>query len=158
MIAETTAVRQRIQEIVSSQKQPTVTILSSLLAVQDELNYIPKEAIEEIADYCHATINDVWGVASFYTNFRFSPPGRHELEVCWGPTCHLKGASRIIQGIQESLGLSAEGDTEDMSISLRYNTCLGTCAHAPVISIDHKLIGGASLQEAQNLVASLTNQ
>ena len=72
-------------------------MLSSLLAIQDDLHYIPDEAIEETAILCNATINDVWSVASFYTNFRFSPPGLTTVDVCWGPTCHLMGA-------QEGLG------------------------------------------------------
>ena len=66
-------------------------MLSSLLAAQDELGYLPDEAIEEVATFTESTINEVWGVASFYTNFRFTPPGEHVVEVCWGPTCHLEG-------------------------------------------------------------------
>ena len=61
-------------------------MLSSLLAAQDELGYLPDEAIEEVATFTESTINEVWGVASFYTNFRFTPPGEHVVEVCWGPT------------------------------------------------------------------------
>ncbi len=63
--------RQRIIQAVHNQPQPTVTILSSLLAVEDELGYIPKEAVEEVAAHTNSTVNDVWAVASFYPNFRF---------------------------------------------------------------------------------------
>ena len=91
MAAENEDVRGRIRKAISTQKRPTVTVLSSLLAAQDELGHLPQEAIEEIATFTHTTINEVWGVASFYTNFRFTPPGEHMVEVCWGPTCHLLG-------------------------------------------------------------------
>ena len=65
---------QRIDRAVRGQTQPTVTILSSLLAVEDELHYIPREAVELVAGFIGATVNDVWAVASFYPNFRFQPP------------------------------------------------------------------------------------
>ena len=65
--------RERIRKALTSQKRPTVTVLSSLLAAHDELGYLPDEAIEEVADFTDASINDAWGVATFYTNFRFSP-------------------------------------------------------------------------------------
>ena len=155
MVAGTSALRQEVSRIISSQKQPTVTILSSLLTVQEELGYIPEEAIEEIATFCHDTINDVWGVASFYTNFRFSPPGRNQIEACWGPTCYLRGAGEVVGTLQEALGLSTEGDTEDMSFSLRYSTCLGACAQAPVISVNHRLMGHFDPQKARDLIGDL---
>ena len=147
----------RIQKAISSQTQPTVTVLSSLLAVQDEMGYVPTEAIEEVATTRDTTINEVWGVASFYTNFRFSPPGEHIVEVCWGPTCHLVGASRILKGVQDLLGLSGEGQTEDDRVTLKYNTCLGACSQAPVIDIDHRLIGRVTEQSAREYVVGLVS-
>ncbi len=68
------AMRERVRKAIQGQKPTTVTVLSSLLAVHDALGYLPKEAIEEVADTTHSTVNDVWGVASFYPNFRFEPP------------------------------------------------------------------------------------
>ena len=155
MTTESEVFRQKARDAISSQRRPTVTILSSLLAAQDALSYLPEEAIEEVADFTKSTINDVWGVASFYTNFLFSPPGKHQIEVCWGPTCHLKGAMSILQTLQETLGLSTEGETRDMQFTLKYNTCLGACAQGPVISIDHRLIGRVTAAEAQRLVSEV---
>ena len=147
--------RERVRNAISTQRRPTVTVLSSLLAAQDDLGYVPDEAIEEIALFTSTTTNDVWGVASFYPNFRFTPPGEHVLEVCWGPTCHLAGASRVLKAVQDDLGLVGEGDTEDRKVTLRYNTCLGACTQAPVISIDHRLIGRVTPDSAAELTAGL---
>ena len=140
--------RERITRAIQSQTQPTVTKLSSLLAVEDELGYIPKEAVEEVARHTGSSINDVWAVASFYPNFRFTPPCAHSVEICWGPTCHLLGAMPVIDAVQRQLGLESEGDTSDGNVSLRYNTCLGACAQAPVMSVDHHLIGRVSSESA----------
>ncbi len=147
--------RDIIRQALSSQQSRTVTVLSSLLAVEDALGYIPREAIEEVADFTEATINDVWGVASFYTNFRFVPPGEHTVEVCWGPSCHLRDAPGIVQAVLDSLGLSEEGETDDRRVTFKYNTCLGACAQAPVMSIDHRVMGRMTPEEAQTRLSGL---
>ena len=75
MTVENDSLRKQIKEAIASQKRPTVTVLSSLLAIQDSIGYIPNEAIEEVAIAMNASINSVFGVASFYPNFRFPQPG-----------------------------------------------------------------------------------
>ena len=147
--------RTRIQQAIQSQKRPTVTVLSSLLAIQDSFGYIPEEAIGEVAAHSKTSINSVFGVASFYPNFRFTPPGEHSVEVCWGPTCHLKGSTEILESVLGKLGLDSEGDTDDGKVSFRFNTCLGACSQAPVISVDHELYGNAQPDIVRNLLDSL---
>ena len=147
--------RTRSRTALRSQQQPTVTVLSSLLAVQDELHYIPDEAIEETATHVKATINDVWSVASFYTNFRFTPPGEHTIDVCWGPSCHLNGAQDVIERVHAELGVDGEGETADGKLTLRYSTCLGACALAPVIAVDHHMKGRMSPDSAAAVVVEL---
>ena len=150
--------KHRILEAIQNQTQPTVTTLSSLLAVEDAIGYIPREAVEEVAALTHSTINDVWGVVSFYPNFRTDPPCDHQVEVCWGPSCHLMGAMPIIAAVLESAKMAGEGDTSDGKVSIRYNTCLGACAQAPVMSIDHQLIGKISPEAASLNVTNLLSQ
>ena len=150
------ALRDRVRSAISSQKQPTVTVLSTLHAAHDELGLPPRRsAIEEVAAYTEATINDVWGVASFYTNFRFTPPADHALEVCWGPTCHILGAASIKRHCLEVLELTDEGNTADGKLSLKYNTCLGACSQAPVISVDHRLHGRVTPEDMQRHIERL---
>ena len=141
--------REQVRGALANQSARTVTGLSSLLAIEDEIGYIPTEAIEEVATFTNSTVNDVWGVASFYTNFRFTPPNEHVVEVCWGPTCHLLGAMELLQSVLQSLGLSEEGDTPDGKISLKYNTCLGACSQGPVVRIDDKILGPQALADAK---------
>ena len=149
--------RERIIGAIQNQSQPTVTTLSSLLAIEDEIGYIPKEAVEEVARYNNSTVNDVWAVASFYPNFRFTPPCAHSVEICWGPTCHLLGAANVIDAVQQELELDSEGDTLDGQVSLRYNTCLGACAQGPVMSVDHHLFGRVSSESAVKKLPAKSN-
>ena len=147
----------QIREAIASQTRPTVTVLSSLLAIQDDLGYIPDLAIEEVAIHFNTTINDVYGVATFYPNFRFKPMGANFIEVCWGPTCHLKGAQKILAAVLGELELEGEGDTEDNRASFKFNTCLGACAQAPVISVNHRLTGRITPEAAQAAVSNLSS-
>ena len=155
MTTEKDNLRTSIKEAIDSQKRPTVTVLSSLLAIQDSIGYIPEEAIEEVAVHSTTSINSVFGVASFYPNFRFTPPGEHSVEVCWGPTCHLKGSTEILEIVLAKLGLVSEGDTEDGKVSFRFNTCLGACSQAPVLSLDHELYGNVDSDMAEKLLGDL---
>ena len=157
MTANSGVLRQRAAQAIREQKPETVTVLSCLLAVEDELGYIPPEAAEEVARVTGSTINDVWGVASFYTNFQFQPPGRHRVEVCWGPTCHVKGVMPVIREVMQTLGIEEEGSTRDGNVSLRFNTCLGACANGPVISVDHHLMGRMTPDEARQVLNGLSN-
>jgi NADH:ubiquinone oxidoreductase subunit E len=143
--------RVRAREAIAKQPARTVTILSSLLAAQDELGYLPAEAIDEVASRMTASANAVWGIASFYPNFRFTPPNRHKIELCWGPTCHVLGAQQVLQGLLPHLGLDNEGETGDGVISFKLNTCLGVCAHGPAMSFDEELSGHMSLDKAIRL-------
>jgi NADH:ubiquinone oxidoreductase subunit E len=131
-----------IVEAVRNQEQPTKTVLSSLLAIQDAMGYIPKQSMEVVAsEVPGTTVNDVWAVASFYPNFKFEPRSECTVEICWGPTCHIAGAMGIFDEALNLLGLQSEGKTSDGSVELDFNTCLGACAQAPVISVNHHLIG-----------------
>ncbi|MEE8518349.1 MAG: NAD(P)H-dependent oxidoreductase subunit E [Dehalococcoidia bacterium] len=136
------------RQAIEDQPAKRVTVLSSLLAAQDALGYLPEEAIDEVALKNGASANEVWGVASFYPNFRFTSPARHTIEVCWGPTCHIVGAQPLLQGVMEQLGLDREGDTTDGALTLKLNTCLGVCPHGPAMSFDHQLAGHVTLEEA----------
>ena len=150
--------KQTISEAVHGQPQPTVTVLSSLLAVQDAIGYIPKEALEEVAAFNGKTVNDVWAVASFYPNFRYEPLCQHNVEVCWGTTCHLVGAMPVMESVLVAAGLAEAGDTPDKRLSVGFNTCLGACSQAPVISVDHRLVGRVSPEMAARRVTGLLAQ
>ena len=152
--------KQRMAEAVRRQPQSTVTVLSSLLALQDELGYIPKEGVEEVAEFTDSTVNDVWAVASFYPNFRFTPPCLHQVEVCWGASCHLVGAMPVIEAALDSCGLTDEGDTPDGTPFPAFQYLPGGLLPSPGDGYRPSLGGaghGADGQEQDKRVAALAN-
>ena len=152
------SMREQIQEIINSQPQKTVTVLSSLLAIEDVFGYIPSEGIEEVAILNKSTANDVWAVASFYTNFRFEPLGEHVVEICWGPSCHILGAQGLIKEAHKLLELEEEGDTAGGEVTLKYSTCLGACSQAPVVMVDHSLFGNTTKDKIKSIIPPAKNQ
>ena len=144
-----------LDAIENQPKISKITLLSSLLAISNKFHYIPKKAVEIVAKYTDKTVNDVWGVASFYTNFRFTPPGDITLDICWGPTCHILGSQKILKEVHGLLGINQEGETKDGKVTLRYSTCLGACSQGPVFAIDHKLFGKASLSKIKEKISDI---
>jgi len=147
--------RRKAREAAHRQSATAPTVLSSLLAVEDALGWVPPEAVEEVAAFTGATMNDVWGVVSYYTNFRIVPPCEHAVEICWGLSCHLLGGKRLATAAMERLGLSGEGDTADGKVSFRFNTCLGACSQAPAVSLDHKVRGPVRPEQLRELLEPL---
>ncbi len=155
MTTSPNGLRDQAREAVATQPFKTVTVLSSLLAAQDALGWLPAEALDEVASATGASINDVWGVASFYPNFRFTEPAAHSVEVCWGPTCHVAGAQPLVRSVLDELGLENEGETPDRKVGFKLNTCLGVCPHAPAMAFDHALAGAMTPEMAVARLRSL---
>jgi len=147
----------QINNAIENNLSGRMTILAALLAVQDDIGYIPQKALEMVSEMNSTTVNDVWGVASFYPNFRFDPPTDHTIEICWGPSCHITGAQEIIKRCLDELNLETEGDTSDGFISFKFNTCLAACAQSPVGSVDHKIIGRLNTDKVIGLINDLKN-
>ena len=130
-----------MREILDSQKGRTITVLSSLIRIQERLTYLTPDAIPAVAEYTGASVNEVHGVATFYTHFRFEPPGDHTIELCWGPSCQLLDSKGLMRQAEAFAGAVFDGYSEDRKYSLRGLECAGACALAPVGKIDGKLVG-----------------
>lgn len=121
----------------------TQNAIPLLQAIQREQGYIPVQLVEAIASRSdHLAANQLYGVATFYSQFTFTPKGRHTIRVCVGTACHVKGAERILGTLSDKLGLSeGERTTKDMLFTTETVSCLGACVLAPVIVVDEKVQG-----------------
>ena len=133
----------------------TVTVLSSLIAIQDALGWLPPETMTAVAAFANKTVNDVYGVATYYPNFRLIPPSEHKIELCWGPSCHIVGAPILRQMAEKFTGLKEDGTTEDNRYALRGAECAGACALGPVGKIDGKLVGRLTPERLRALLEKL---
>ena len=132
------------------QKGATIPVLQK---VQEELGYLPEEAISEVANFLGLTKNEIYGVASFYAQFRFERQGEHIIKVCQGTACHVRGSRRILDTVQQALGIQPGETREDYKFSLEIVTCFGACALAPVMVVDKTVNSRMTTVTAKQVLA-----
>jgi NADH-quinone oxidoreductase subunit E len=114
-------------------------IIPILQAVQEEFTYLPSDAMEEIARFTHVPTSSVYAVATFYAQFRFTPRGRKHVMVCRGTACHVNGAPRILEDVEEQLGIKEGETTGDLEYSLETVACIGACSLAPCLMVEKEV-------------------
>jgi len=127
----------RIGEIL--QRFPQIkrnALIPILQAVQDELGYIPEEAIARIGTHLSLPSSKVYGLATFYNQFTFSPVGKYHITVCNGSACHLDGSGTLLGEIRKILDIGDGETTRDRLFSLEVQSCLGACGNAPVMAVN----------------------
>lgn len=116
-------------------------LIPMLQRVQSELGYLPEKALLEIARMTGLPAATVFGVATFYTQFRFHPMGRHTVRICRGTACHVKGSYRILSDIETQFNVAPGETTENRLFTLETVACFGSCALAPVVLVDDSVKG-----------------
>ncbi len=116
-------------------------ILSILQDVQAKEKYLPKETLEYIGEKLHIPLNKIYRIATFYRAFSLSPRGKHEVCICMGTACHVRGAQRIADQVKLALDIRPGETTKDQNFTLETVNCLGVCAAGPVVAIDGQYFG-----------------
>jgi NADH-quinone oxidoreductase subunit E len=116
-------------------------VIPLLQAAQGEFGYVPREAMDGIARTLRLPSAVVQGIATFYAQFRFQPPGRHTVTVCRGTACHVRGSRRLLDDLQALLQVAPQQTTADGTFTLETVACFGSCALAPVLVVDGKVYG-----------------
>lgn len=143
----------RISDILKEHTRERKNLIPVLQKVQTELGYLSPESISEIAHFLHLSDNEVFGVASFYAQFRFERQGEHAIRVCLGTACHVRGGRRIMDTAKQELGIQPGETTEDYKFSLERVACFGSCALAPVMVVDKKVYGRMTTVKARQVLA-----
>lgn len=125
-----------IMERYQGRKQELIPILQD---VQEKYTYLPEHVIREIAKATHVPESHVYGVATFYAQFRFTPRGRIHVQACRGTACHVNGAPTILQKIKKQIGINEGETSEDLAYSLETVACIGACSLAPCVMINNEV-------------------
>ena len=128
-----------------------------LQRVQAAFGYLPEDSVRRIARWLKLSESEVFGVATFYAQFRFTPPGRHHLRVCLGTACHVKGGVQMMETLERRLGVGAGQTTADGEYDVERVACLGCCALAPVVTLDEDIHGQMSVLQLQELLDAETS-
>jgi NADH-quinone oxidoreductase subunit E len=116
-------------------------LIAMLLTIQRGLGYLPEEALDDVARLTKLPPATVFGVATFYEQFRLTPGGRHSVKMCRGTACHVRGAARILNDVRVAFNVEPGETTEDGSFTLETVACFGSCALAPVVVLDGAVKG-----------------
>ncbi len=130
---------ERLKAIFLSYKEKRDKLIPILQKVQEALGYLPEEVMREIARFTRLPESRVYAVASFYSQFRFTPVGKNKVMVCRGTACHVRGASRILEEVKRQLGIEEGETTKDLGYTLETVACIGCCALAPCMMINEKV-------------------
>ena len=131
------------------------SLIPMLQGIQTKIGLISEEAIEAISERLDISENDIYGVATFYTQFRFTRPGEHTVKVCQGTACHVRSSERIIDEVTRHLGIRAGETTPDYKFNLESIACFGSCALAPVVVVDEKVYGRMTPQKVKQLLKDI---
>ncbi len=127
-------------------------LIPLLQMAQNILGYLPDKALSLVADYLSINRSDVYGVASFYNQFRFNPPGKNPVKVCMGTACHVRGGEIILENFERKLEIKEGDTTEDREFSIERVACVGCCALAPVALVGETLHGHMAPSKVEGLV------
>ncbi|MGE5376445.1 MAG: NAD(P)H-dependent oxidoreductase subunit E [Bacteroidota bacterium] len=127
-------------------------LIALLQHFQSRNGYISREIVTQIADYLGIAEAHIYGVASFYTQFRFEKPGDHQVRVCMGTACHVQGGKLLSDEIQDTIGIQPGEISPDHKYELHEVACLGCCALAPVVEIDGRVHGKMSRKKLQKVL------
>jgi NADH:ubiquinone oxidoreductase subunit E len=133
------------------QKGATIPVLQK---VQEEIGYLSEETISEIADFLSLTKSEVYGVATFYSQFRFEQQGKHIIKCCQGTACYVQGGKRILEAVENALKIMpGKTTTDDYMFNLERVACFGSCALAPVMVVDKTVYGRVTPTKARQILS-----
>ena len=138
--------------ILSAHEGAREAIIPILQQVQEEFGYLSEDALLQIARHTHVPASRIYGVATFYAQFRFTPLGKTHVMVCRGTACHVRGAPAILDEITEILGMEGEGTTEDLEYTVETVACIGCCAIAPAITYNEEVHGNLSKNKVRKIM------
>ena len=133
--------KNQLLDIIAPFKNQKGVTIQVLQRVQEELGYLPREAIDEIAHTLRISPSEVFGIISFYAQFRTTPRGKHIVRVCRGTACHVRGGGAILDQVKKELGIVENETTPNLEYTIETVACIGACALAPAMVIDEDTFG-----------------
>ena len=147
--------RRWIEELESRFPSNPTLLIPALQHVHDTAGFLPEEAVRATARHLRVSESRVYGVASFYSQFRFQPGGANKITVCRGTACHVRGSGSVLRELERHLGVPSGGTTQDLQFTLETVACLGSCALAPVVVGNERVYGRQTGAKARAIVDSI---
>ncbi len=134
-------VNEQLDEILSKYSGENSNLIPILQEAQEKFGYLPLEVMQRIAKFLHLPESSVFGVSTFYAQFKLTPVGKRIVRVCRGTACHVRGGARILGEVEKQLGIKQGETSDDLENTLETIACFGSCALAPVMVVDRDVYG-----------------
>lgn len=148
---------EKINSILDKFQEKKGNLISILHEIQNAYNYLPEDELRLVSRAADVPLSRLYSIATFYSGFSLTPKGRHQVKVCCGTACHIKGAERNFDEISRVLGVGEGETTADLNFSLEKVNCLGTCALAPVMVVDEEYYDGVKPSKIQSILKEYSN-
>ncbi|RKY58743.1 MAG: NADH-quinone oxidoreductase subunit NuoE [Candidatus Neomarinimicrobiota bacterium] len=145
----TTQILSILKKYPDSSRDALIPILQE---VQEAEGYLSRESIARIGEHLKLPTSKIYGVATFYNQFRFQPLGKYHIQVCRGTACHVKGSAKVLDALKRELKIDAGETTRDGLFSLEVVSCIGACGLAPVISINGEFFAGVEADKVKKIL------
>jgi len=141
-----------VGEVLTGAEKKRGILIHAFQSLQKEYNYLPEDVLSELSRKLDIPLSEVYSTASFYKHFYFKPRGRNIVCVCVGTACHVRGAGKVLEKIEESFGIK-EGETAaDMSLTLETVGCVGCCGLAPVVTVNEEVVGDLNPKKVNEII------
>lgn len=130
-------------------------VVSILQSIQDKYGYIPEDKSKEIAKKLNIPFVKLWGVATFYSQFKFQKPGKYIIQICNGTACHVNDSGKLIEALKESLEIEEGKTTEDGLFTIELVNCIGACARSPNVSINGRVYGFLTVEKLKEIIDNI---
>jgi len=148
-------VAEAMTEIIDRYQAKSTALIMVLQDIQRHYRYLPKPALEMLAQKMDLPIAQVYGVATFFRAFSLKPKGKHHICVCTGTACHVRQANVIVDKFQRDLAINPGGTTPDLKFSLETVNCLGACALGPLVTVDDSFYGNMTVSKVDRILETL---
>ena len=148
------SIEERLSEILSSYQGREDELIPLLQQVQQVFGYLPEPAMRRIAKFLKLPESTIFGVSTFYAQFKLVPTGRNVIRVCRGTACHVRGGARILREVEKHLGIKPGESTPDLEYCLETVACFGACALAPVMVVNDKVHGRMTKAKVKDILGS----
>jgi NADH:ubiquinone oxidoreductase subunit E len=147
----------KLQDAIARHKEDPGAVMPVLQEAQEIYGYLPIEVQTMVAEGLGVSLEEVYGVSTFYSQFALSPKGKYNISVCLGTACYVKGSGDILNKISEQLGIGAEECTPDGQFSLTACRCIGACGLAPVITVNDDVYGRLTVEDVPYIINKYKN-
>ncbi len=144
-----------IGEILTEREKRRGILIHALQRVQQEYNYLPEDALRMLSDELGIPLSEVYSTASFYKQFYFTPRGKNILRVCTGTACHVRGAPKVLEKLEEAFEITEGETTPDLSMTLETVGCIGCCGLAPVAMVNEEVVGEVDIKKIEEIIREI---